>query len=72
MTCFAQTGSFAEGCLMAANLGGDADSNAAIYGQLAGAFYGESGIPADWLAKLYWADEIRARARALWQARQRK
>ena len=30
---------------MAANLGEDADTTAAICGQLAGAYYGESGIP---------------------------
>ncbi len=37
---------------MALNLGDDADAAAAIYGQLAGAFYGESGIPEDWRSKL--------------------
>lgn len=45
---FHTTGSFAEGCLAAANLGNDADTTAAIYGQLAGAFYGAEGIPAAW------------------------
>ena len=39
---------FAEGCLLAANLGNDADTTAAIYGQLAGAYYGEEGIPQRW------------------------
>jgi ADP-ribosyl-[dinitrogen reductase] hydrolase len=39
---------FADGCLAAANLGNDADTTAAIYGQLAGAFYGMDGIPPDW------------------------
>ena len=33
-------------------LGDDADTTAAICGQLAGAYYGESGIPAAWLDKL--------------------
>ena len=29
-------------------LGGDTDTNAAIYGQLAGSFYGYSAIPIEW------------------------
>lgn len=62
LSCFAATDNFRDGALMAANLGGDADTNAAIYGQIAGAFYGESGIPAPWLAKLAWIDELRAKA----------
>jgi len=44
--------------LMAANMGDDADTTAAVCGQVAGAFYGESGIPADWLAKLAMYSEI--------------
>lgn len=40
--------SFREGCLLAANLGDDADTTAAIYGQLAGAYWGERGIPTAW------------------------
>jgi ADP-ribosylglycohydrolase len=49
---FANSSSFAEGCLKAVNLGEDADTTAAVYGQLAGAFYGCTGIPQQWLAKL--------------------
>jgi ADP-ribosyl-[dinitrogen reductase] hydrolase len=30
---------------MTVNLGNDADTTGAIYGQLAGEFYGETGIP---------------------------
>ncbi len=60
--CFAHAGSFRDGCLMAANLGGDADTIAAIYGQLAGAHYGEEGIPQSWRARLAWADRIAALA----------
>lgn len=63
--CFANTDNFRDGCLMAANLGGDSDTIAAIYGQLAGAYYGESGIPSSWLEKLRWVDEIRQKADAL-------
>jgi ADP-ribosylglycohydrolase len=49
---FHRAQSFREGCLLAVNLGDDADTTAAIYGQLAGAFYGASGIPAAWVARL--------------------
>lgn len=44
--------SFQEGCLLAVNLGDDADTTGAVYGQLAGAFYGEEGISAEWRSKL--------------------
>ena len=44
--------SFEKGCLLAVNLGDDADTTGAIYGQLAGAYYGESNIPPHWLSKL--------------------
>jgi ADP-ribosylglycohydrolase len=63
--------SFREGCLLAANLGEDADTTAAVFGQIAGAFYGESGIPDEWRAKLaerhlieYSADQLRILAEA--------
>ena len=49
---FASTNDFREGCLRAVNLGDDADTTAAIYGQLAGACYGESGIPGEWRERL--------------------
>lgn len=45
---FHQTDNFQEGCLMAVNLGDDADTTGAIYGQLAGAFYGHNAIPLTW------------------------
>lgn len=45
---FYRSNSFEEGCLMAVNLGDDADTTGAVYGQLAGAFYGEEGIPEKW------------------------
>ena len=56
--CFWQTDSFEACVLRAANLGDDADTTAAVAGQLAGAFYGESGIPAQWLGKLAMARDI--------------
>lgn len=43
---------FRSGCLMAVNLGDDADTTGAIYGQIAGAYYGAEGIPSEWREKL--------------------
>lgn len=56
--CFHRTGDFREAVLLATNLGRDADTTAAICGQLAGAWYGESGIPGDWRARVAMAGEI--------------
>jgi len=52
---FHATDTWASGALLAANLGGDADTITCIYGQLAGVHYGERGIPLKWrsiLAKI--------------------
>lgn len=49
---FHNSESFEEGCLLAVNLGDDSDTTAAVYGQLAGAFYGQNGIPERWRSKL--------------------
>ena len=49
---FYKTESFGDGCLLAVNLGDDADTTGAVYGQLAGAYYGASGIPVEWLRTL--------------------
>ena len=62
---FWNSSSFDEAVLMAANLGGDADTTAAVCGQLAGAFYGTMGIPADWLKCLAMREEISGMAMAL-------
>ena len=56
--CVAGASGFKEAVLLAANLGNDADTVAAITGQLAGAMWGMEGIPADWLAKLAWREHI--------------
>jgi ADP-ribosyl-[dinitrogen reductase] hydrolase len=60
--------SFREGCLLAVNLGDDADTTGAVYGQIAGAYYGEGAIPADWRAKLALRETIESLAEALWKA----
>lgn len=49
---FFNSSSFREGALLAVNLGDDADTTAAVFGQLAGAYYGEKAIPEEWLSKL--------------------
>lgn len=59
---FYNSDSFREGCLLAVNLGDDADTTGAVYGQIAGAFYGEDGIPEDWRRKLARADLIKSMA----------
>ncbi|WP_298983695.1 ADP-ribosylglycohydrolase family protein [Caldilinea sp.] len=60
--CFDRTDTFASAVLLAANLGDDADTTAAVCGQVAGAFYGEAGIPAAWRTQLTMHDEIVALA----------
>jgi len=49
---FSATATFREAVLAAANLGDDADTTAAVCGQVAGAFYGEQAIPANWRERL--------------------
>ena len=66
--CVGRTSQFRDAVLLAANLGEDADTVAAITGQLARALYGASVIPEDWLAKLAWRDKIDALAEALTSA----
>lgn len=64
---FHSSNDFREGCLLAVNLGDDADTTAAIYGQLAGAYYGESGIPEEWREKLALKPLLDRYAEALFQ-----
>ena len=53
------TDSFEGAVLRATNLGDDADTTGAVAGQIAGAMYGMSGIPARWVERLAMRDEIR-------------
>ena len=59
--CVARTATFEDAVLLAANLGDDADTTAAITGQLAGALYGARAIPDVWNSKLAWHDQIVAK-----------
>lgn len=54
----ARTADFRNAILLAANLADDADTVAAVTGQLAGALYGVSGIPDSWLDRLAWKDRL--------------
>ena len=45
--------------------GGDSDTNAAIYGQLGGAFYGIEAIPPSWRERVHLGEEIDQLARDL-------
>ena len=69
--CFHQTDNYREAVLCAANLGDDADTTAAICGQIAGAYYGVGGIPGEWLAKLAKRSDIESIADALYEKRDR-
>lgn len=62
---FHHTEDFRSGALRAVNLGLDADTTGAVYGQIAGAFYGERQIPADWRERLAMAGRIDRLADAL-------
>lgn len=62
---FYQSNDFREGALLAANLGEDADTTAAVYGQLAGAHYGVEAIPAAWLEKIAERELIESLAEGL-------
>jgi ADP-ribosyl-[dinitrogen reductase] hydrolase len=56
--CFWTTATYEQAILAATNLGDDADTTAAICGQVAGAYYGEAGIPTHWRSKLTMHDAI--------------
>lgn len=65
---FYNTDNFKDAILAAVNLGDDADTTAAICGQLAGAFYGVEGIPQNWLDKLTMKEKIEDMAVQLYHA----
>lgn len=65
MWAFHRGRDFRETILLAANLGDDADTTAAIAGQIAGAHWGEEGIPAEWREKLAMRGKIEALADGL-------
>ncbi len=64
---FYNSQSFREGYLLVSNMGDDADTFGAIYGQLAGAYYGEGDIPTEWIEKLAIRSTIESYAEKLYQ-----
>ena len=67
---FHRSETFREGALLAVNLGDDADATGAVYGQLAGAYYGQNGIPESWRVTLAHRSQIEGYADQLRQSRQ--
>ncbi|AWN34390.1 ADP-ribosylglycohydrolase family protein [Methylobacterium radiodurans] len=63
-----RTSTFRDAVLLAANLGEDADTTAAVAGQIAGALYGASAIPDEWLGRLAWRERIELLAGCLFEA----
>jgi ADP-ribosylglycohydrolase len=55
---FRTTDNFRDGALRAANLGANSDVAAAVYGQLAGAYFGLGAIPGTWRNSLMGKDVI--------------
>ena len=60
-----RTSNYRDAALAAANLGGDADTIAAIAGQFAGALYGRSRLPSGWGSRLAYEQTLDEKARAL-------
>lgn len=67
--CSDRSDEFAQAVLLAANLGEDADTVAAVTGHIAGALWGLTGIPRDWLDRLAWRERLENMARLLTAAR---
>lgn len=63
---FHKSTDFRHGALLAVNLGDDADTTGAIYGQIAGAYYGAAAIPQGWRRKLAMLDKIESLADRLY------
>jgi ADP-ribosylglycohydrolase len=68
---FYRTKSFKDGCFLAVNLGNDADTTGAVYGQIAGAFYGAEAIPTPWKQKMVRRTLIESLAEGLFDLSQR-
>ena len=64
---FHRSRDFREGALLAVNLGDDADTTGAIYGQIAGAHYGCESIPTEWRERVTMAAEITSIADGLFE-----
>lgn len=67
---FARSTCFEDGALLAVNLGEDADTTGAVYGQLAGAYYGVESIPQSWRNKLAKRELLESFADRIYEASQ--
>lgn len=70
--CFWASKDFEHGALLAVNMGGDSDTIGAIYGQIAGTYYGLGNIPARWVGKLTKPRLLRQLVDDLWATAQGK
>ena len=55
---FYHTNNFKDGALKAVNLGDDADTTGAVYGQISASFYGFNKIPFEWIQDISMLNEI--------------
>jgi len=69
---FDQARDFKEGALLAVNLGDDADTTGAVYGQIAGAFFGSEGIPLAWRERIAWRKQLERLSEKLFKAALRR
>jgi len=69
---FYNSHSFKAGALMAVNLGNDADTTGAVYGQIAGAYYGYAGIPEVWRSRIAHRELIESFTEQLYRLSLRK
>ena len=67
LCAFHKSSDFRDGALRAVNLGDDADTTGAIYGQIAGAYYGADAIPVEWRERVAWGEEIDRLAAELYE-----
>jgi len=65
MWAFVSTDSFKEGLKKVVALGEDTDTTGAVYGQIAGAYYGLDQIP--WRDKITWSEKIHNLAEKLYE-----
>ena len=65
--CFYTADSFRDAVLKAANLGDDADTTAAICGQMAGAFYRKRNIPKEWVMRVFLSNKINNMAQEIYR-----
>ena len=66
---FHHSSNFADGACLAVNLGEDSDTTGAVYGQIAGAYYGANEIPTRWVNALARKDLIMDYADQLYRLR---